>query len=173
MDAERCGRARLSRVNYATVDVGLLHFITIQNVLTFEYHGRIEGGGVRDPHGILFTVDEAQRYTGPVPVDWERNADGKTDQQKIAGLVKLANDKFDYIFIPDDATAAMLERERAYFFMNTKIRALKSELLKTGAWQLTGPLLDMRLQEKIEIYRRIVPRAPIAAMRIPPLSERF
>lgn len=164
---------RLSRVNYATVYVGLLHFITIQNVLTFEYHGRIESGGVRDPHGILFTVDEAQRYTAAVPVDWERNADGKTDQQKIAGLVKLANEKFDYLFLPDDATTEMLERERAYFFMNTKVRALKSELLKTGAWQLTGPLLDMRLKEKIEIYRRVVPRAPIAAMRISPLSQRF
>lgn len=163
----------LTRVNYATVYVGLLHFITIQNVLTFEYHGRIEGGGVRDPHGILFTVDEAQRYTAAVPVDWERNADGKTDQQKIAGLVKLANQKFDYLFLPDDATAEMLERDRAYFFMNTKVRALKSQLLKTGAWQLTGPLLDMRLSEKIEIYRRVLPRAPIAAMRLSPLIKRL
>jgi hypothetical protein len=79
----------LKQGKLCTIYVGLPHFVTIQNILTLEYHARFAGGGVRYPTGILFPVDEGRRYPAAVPVDWERNAVGKTDLENITLLVTL------------------------------------------------------------------------------------
>jgi hypothetical protein len=138
------------RINFASVYVGQLHYLALNQFVQFELGGTKEGGGVRDVTGFLFTSDEAHRFTPAVAVDWQTQTVGATDE-----VARLAGEKFDCLFIPDDATAVMLERDRSQRFMNAKLRAVKRALLNTGLWERHGPLLDFRSNEKVEFYRHV------------------
>jgi hypothetical protein len=146
------------KINFATIYVGLLHYYAMQHVILFDFRGRLDSGGVRDKDGILFTNDEAHRFTPAVPVDWQRLTTGGAEEERIQYLVKVAQNRLDCFFLPDDPTVELVERERPFFFMNTKVRAVKKALLATGTWERYGPLLDVRLGEKMEFYRRTRPR---------------
>ena len=126
----------------------------LRNVLVFDLGATPRKGLYTLPDGLRLRCDHEDRFSAAVPLSWNRELPGATDDEKIRRLVELANREIDYFFLPDEASVAWMEKNRTFNFVNTKMRALKAALLATGRWEAVGEPLVATPMETVTLYAR-------------------
>ena len=150
-DARSRGKAK---IEFVTSHLGDFQASALRNVLVYELGAQLRKGDYRLPDGLVMRADYEAPFSPPVPLNWERDLPGKTDEAKIEYLTGMANSQIDYFFLPDEKTIGWLEKNRAYNFINTKIRKIKEKLLASGRWQPLGAPLVVSEGETVILYTR-------------------
>ena len=138
---------------FATAHIVDFDALALRSVLIFEY-GAAPRNNLLTYGGVAFRTEDTNAFGHAVPVRWERDVAGGNDDEKLATLVSLASRDLDYIFLPDARSLDWLEKHRAFNFMNTKTRAMKTRLLATGQWEPLGEPLVASPNETVQLYRK-------------------
>ena len=142
-----------SRAGFATVHIVDFGESLIRNVLVFEF-GAIPHGGNYLYRGVTYRADDAGLFNAAVPLTWQANVKGRTDEEKMDTLVSLAERDLDYLFLLDEKSLDWAEKNRAFNFINSKSRVLKQRLLATGRWEQVGDPLVVSSYETVMLYRK-------------------
>jgi len=144
-------RVGLKKAEFLTAHLADFQASALRNVLIYEYGGVPEGNEFTLPDGLVLAANYENVFGAAVPLSWGE-VPGANDAEKYQHLADLANEHVDFFFLPDEASIDWMERERAYNYINVKIRGLKRKLLGTGAWRKTGPTIRITNQEAVELY---------------------
>jgi hypothetical protein len=150
-DARLAGKAEAQFLTAHIVD---FQASALRNVLVFEFGATPRRGVFTLPDGLRLRADLEGQFFAAVPMNWENDVPGRTDEEKIRRLVEVANRRVDYFFLPDEASIDWMEKFRANNFINTKMRVLKARLLASGRWQPIGEPLVATAHETVVLYAR-------------------
>ncbi len=153
-DARRKGR---KEARFLTAHLMDFTALAMQNVLIFDFGAIPRGGLLTLPDGLRMRADHEGLFSAAVPVNWNDDIPGRTDEEKVRYLVELANRDVDYFFLPDEASIDWMERFRPFNTINTKMRGLKTHILASGRWQPVGEPLVATPQETVTLYARSDP----------------
>ena len=126
----------------------------LRNVLVYELGAAVHKGAYRLPDGLLVRASYEGKFSPAVPLNWDQDLPGKTDDEKLAFLADVAGKSIDYYFLPDDPSIDWMEKNRPGNFINTKMRGLKAKLLASGLWQPVGEPLVASEYETVILYAR-------------------
>jgi hypothetical protein len=145
---------RPRRFVYAFEYLGELNVHVFFNTLFFDQHIAFDESGAALIGGSrLFGV----RLGGDLPtgVEWSK-LPGETDGEKIATLVKFANENIDFIM-----TAAAAEHPPSQLFYGNRYASeIENNLLKSGQWEpLSDPVAVSPIESVVVLHnqRRTVP----------------
>jgi hypothetical protein len=133
----------------------------VRNVLINEYGFRATRALLMSPEGVPWQPSYHWKHqagtfeglvTASVPVVWQEEVEGTTDEEKVAWMVQTAGTHIDYVFLPDDTTIDFMEKYISNNFINTKVRAIKKGLLQTGEWEKLGTPLAITDFERVQLY---------------------
>src|SRR5271165_837882 len=126
----------------------------LRNVLVYELGSAVHKGTYRLPDGLLVRASYEDQFSPAVPLNWDKDLPGKTDDEKLAYIVDVADKNIDYYFLPEDQSIGWMEKNRPFNFINTKMRGLKAKLLASGLWQPVGEPLVASDFETVILYAR-------------------
>lgn len=141
------------QANFATAHIVDFEETALRNVLVFDY-GAIPRGGDYPYAGVTFRTPHAGIFNAAVPLTWQQDIPGRTDDEKLGTLLKFADRDIDYFFLPDAPSLTWQEHNRAFNFINTKTREFKRRLLATGRWEPLGEPLVASPYETVSLYRK-------------------
>lgn len=99
-------------------------------------------------------IKRIQTFTRPAAADW-RLLKGNTDDEKIAGLLVDANNRIDYLILPDEQTATEVETTVAQNYINRYLVTLRQQIVDDESWVRVGKPIRTDDQEIVEIYRKV------------------
>ena len=142
------------KVSFATAHSLDFGEAALRNVLVYDFGAALQGTDyVYD--GIRFRVAHNWEFAPVVPLTWNNDITGATDDAKLTTLVNLALNDIDYFFLPDQPSLDWMERNAARNFINTKARAFQQKLLSTGRWESLGPPLIESPHETVQLFRKV------------------
>ncbi|MEO8662089.1 MAG: hypothetical protein ABI693_26730, partial [Bryobacteraceae bacterium] len=141
------------KVSFATAHSVGFSEGALRNVLVYDFGATLQGTDyVYD--GIHFRVDHNWEFAPVVPLTWENDIAGATDDAKLTTLVNFALNDIDYFFLPDQPSLDWMEKNVSNYFINTKARAFQQRLLATGRWRPLGPPLVESPHEIVQLFRK-------------------
>ena len=69
----------------------------LRNVLVFELGSAVHKGAYRLPDGLLLRASYENRFSPAVPLNWDKDLPGKTDDEKLAYIVDVADRRWTTI----------------------------------------------------------------------------
>jgi hypothetical protein len=156
-------RKKLPRVDFVAFHNWYFHPYFVRNVLINEYGYRASRWSLLSPEGIPWEPYHAWKhseasyellFTASVPLVWQEEVVGATDEEKIDWIYRTALENIDYVFIPDDATIDFMEKYIGGNFINTKTRSIKKRFLDSGDWEKLGSPLAITDFERVQLYTR-------------------
>ncbi len=148
-DAQRRGE---SAVSYGALHMNQMDATSLQNVLLFDTpncHTQIARTiweGVQLMPNLTFFR--------PAESDW-RDVSGNSDEEKIATLIGEANDRLDYLVIPELESVDKISKTLPHFVGNRHLAALRERIVESKVWQpisephVVGPLETVRLWRNV------------------------
>ncbi|MFK7767117.1 MAG: hypothetical protein AB8B55_07830 [Mariniblastus sp.] len=138
-------------LTYGVVHLTDLNSNSLYSTLLFD---RADGTPALD--GV--TIDEIKikriaTFSQPAATDW-RNLPGETDDEKISGLIADANNRIDYLILPDKETAKYLETAANHNFVNRFLVQLRQRIVDDDSWFKVGRSIKTNDEETVEIYRK-------------------
>jgi len=91
-------------------------------------------------------------FAQPAVTDW-RNVEGETDEQKMAWLVADANERIDYLVVPDRETAKRIAVNRAHNVINVHAVRIRELIVNDDSWARVKTGIEAGGNEFLEIYR--------------------
>ncbi len=156
---------RRSRIRFSVMQLTNIHSQSLYSILLFDREDakpQLEFVELADKQFVCRPV-----FSRAAAADWAAIT-GKTDQQKIDHLMKLANAQLDYLVLPDEASAKTIQQTVSQNYINRHLPALRTKVLK-GKWEkISGPIQTDE-NEFVEIYKRLDDRV---ASQPPPTQHR-
>ena len=162
----------LSEAHFSTTDIFFLDTYSLENVARFDIpDAKVESETV--------AVDSVRLTPMPL-LTVAADADWKaiprcTDQEKLNFLIESASKQLDYLIIPTEASAALVQNNLGCYAINRYQLLLRERLLASGRWQPISGDICNRTDEVVRVYRRVDPTAavhsPAAAAADGPKSE--
>ena len=106
--------------------------------------------------GIQFKQVEIKRvatFSRPAATDW-KNLNGQTDEEKFDYLIGDANDRIDYLILPDSKTAEELRITAAHNYINRYLVPLRERIVSDQSWTRVGKPIAANESEVVEILRK-------------------
>jgi hypothetical protein len=154
----------LREVDFVAPELGDFHTCMITNVLIYEY-GAVPGddqtaagmehktGKLYSQRGLTYNFPNELAFTASDELFWKIKVAGDSDQEKLENVVAMmVAGSPDYLLLPDEVTLKWLERDRGFYFINLKTRALMSRLLALNKWVSLGEPVRVDANEKIEVF---------------------
>jgi hypothetical protein len=147
-----CNARGLVSAEFITSHLADFQAFALTNVLIYDLDAIPEGDGYRLPGGLHLKSELTGLFSPAVLISWQ-GVPGANDEEKVAYLSKVANETVDYFFLPDAASIDSMEKDRAYNYINLKIRGVKRAVLSQGRWTMVGSPIRVSAIETVELYR--------------------
>ena len=148
-DAQLNNKKELS---YGTVQITDFDSNVLYSVLLFDRKNS-------QPHlnGVVVDgvdVQRLQTFSKPAQFDWAQ-LDGETDEAKIAGMIREANAKIDYLIVPDEASAKSIPLKVTNVEINKHLTRIRELITNNQSWAMIKSRIQIDENEFVEIYRNM------------------
>ena len=140
-----------SAFRYSVVQLSDLNSNSLYSILLFDRPNADRDLKQVTVEGIQ--INRISTFSRPAAIDWER-VPGATDEEKVSGLIEDANDRIDYLVLPDLKTAEYLEVTLDQNYINRHLVALRTKITNDPSWVMIAGSLQTKDTEVVEIYRK-------------------
>ena len=122
----------LSNAHFSTTDIFFLETYSLENVPRFDIpDAKAEAESVAVDSVRLTPVRLLNLWPTPI---WKM-IPGHTEQEKLDYLIDTASKQLDYLIIPSQATAALVQKDLGFYVINRYQLLLRQRFLASGRWQ--------------------------------------
>lgn len=125
---------------------------SLHSILLFDRPNAVRQIGRITIDGIQ--IRPISTFTRPAAADWAA-LEGDSDNEKVAGLVAVANENIDFLIVPDAATATYIETTQRHNQINQHQREIRSSITSDSSWVRLATTVRTNESEVVEIYRKL------------------